>query len=111
MIVPVFVVVTPDRAVFLRFLFLYIVLFSSLLKMYQNIHAAFWSASPSTEESRDILCIRVWSWNCIINTLVHNTVNEFHTVIIHGLSIARIVRGSSNIFYDGYGVGKGKGYT
>ena len=32
--------------------FLYIVLFSSLLKMYHNSHAAFWSASPSTEESR-----------------------------------------------------------
>ena len=59
MIVPVFVFVTPDRAVFgfSRFLFLYIVLFPSLLKMYQNNHAAFWSASLSTEESRDTLSV------------------------------------------------------
>ena len=36
-----------------HFLFLYIVLFSSLLKMYQNNHAAFWSVSLSPEENRD----------------------------------------------------------
>jgi hypothetical protein len=50
-IVLVFVFVTSERAVigFSRFLFfLYIVLFSSLLKMYHNNHAAFWSASPVT---------------------------------------------------------------
>ena len=44
---------------FFTFLVLYIVHLSSSLKMYHNNHAAFWSASPSTEESRDRLCVCV----------------------------------------------------